>query len=79
MEQVIVPYTSMEHRQLSFQKNHKISTTHTGEVIWMMKLGIRWIRNMQMKEFRDTQQAYNWMRDAVKEHYKKSFYKPKEE
>ena len=73
MEQIIKPFTKMEHRVLSNKRNHKIALTKDNEVIWLRRVGKQWERNMGSKEFKDIKQANYWLRDTIKEHYKKSF------
>ena len=69
-------FTSMQHRGLSNQRNHRIFLLDD-EVIWVRKIGNEWERNMPSKEFRDLKQASYWMRETLKTHYKKSFNRKK--
>ena len=70
-------FTTMEHRGLANIENHDIFTTTDEEIIWLRKVGKEWERNLPMKEFKDVYQASNWLRIALKDHYRRSFVRKK--
>ena len=75
---IIVPgepqrrFTLDQHRFLSNKENHMIFVNEYDEVIWLRRPdGINFERCFEDKEFKNIDQAYNWMYHATASHNKK--------
>lgn len=60
------------HRFLSHPTNHNIMVSDDNEVIWLRRPdGIHWERSLPSKEFKDKNQALNYMYSAISNHKNK--------